>query len=132
MKSKSSMFILGILILAIVGAGVYFFVIKKDEGGSSAGLVSTNTGAAQGLQNAPASQSATGSQVVTILRNLSVIKLDDSVFKNPAFALLTDVSISLPPITNQGRRNPFAPVGIDSVTPTTTTTSTNGTTGPTF
>lgn len=132
MKSKSSMFILGILILAIVGAGVYFFVIKKDGDSSATGLVSTNTGATQGLQNTAAAQSATGSQVVAILRNLSVIKLDDSVFKNPAFALLTDVSISLPPITNQGRRNPFAPIGTDPMTPDPTTTSATGTTGPTF
>ncbi len=129
MKSKSSIFILGIIILAIIGAGVYFFVIKKSAPAQTTGLVSTNTGTAQGLQNAVPGQDTTGSQVVTILRNLSVIKLDDSVFRNPAFALLTDISISLPPITNQGRRNPFAPVGADSVT---VTTSPAPATGPSF
>lgn len=134
MKSKSSMFILGVLILAIVGAGVYFFVIKKSGGTAATGLVSSNTGAAQGLQNTVTGQDTTGSQVVTILRNLSVIKLDDSVFRNPAFALLTDISISLPPITNQGRRNPFAPVGVDAATSTviTTSPSTGTPVGPSF
>lgn len=114
MKSKSSMFILIVLVLAIIGAGVYFFVIKKDTPQVTPGLVSTSTGAAQGVQNSTAGQDTTGSQVVVLLRNLSAIKLDDSVFTNPSFALLTNVSIALPPITNQGRRNPFAPVGADA------------------
>jgi hypothetical protein len=100
--------------------------MNKSGGTSSSttGLVSANTGTAQGLQNTTGDQNTTGSQVVTILRNLSVIKLDDSVFRNPAFALLTDISISLPLVTDQGRRNPFAAVGTDTpATPTTSATT---------
>lgn len=132
MKSKSYTFIVGILILGVIGAGGYFFVAKKEKASVDVGLVSNNATLPQGGQNTN-SQSVTGNQVVTILRNLSAIKLDDSVFRNPAFALLTDISISLPPVTNQGRRNPFAPVGTDtSITvPITITTSTTGG-GPSF
>ncbi len=136
MKSKSSIFILVILILAIVGAGVYFFVFKKgDTPSATSALVSSNTGTTQGLQNTTTTQDTTGSQVVAILRNLSVIKLDDSVFRNPSFELLTDVSIALPPITNQGRRNPFAPVGTDqaaALSEESLTTSTTIPEGPRF
>jgi hypothetical protein len=132
MKSKSSIFILAIVALAIIGAGLYFFVFKKSNTSTtSAGLVSSKTGTSQGLQNTTADQDTTGSQVVAILRNLSVIRLDDSVFRNPAFALLTDISISLPPITNQGRRNPFAPVGTDAAAAPVLTTGTT-TEGPSF
>jgi hypothetical protein len=128
------MFILGIIILAIIGVGIYFFVYKKDATPVATGLVSTNTGTSQGLQNTTTDQSTTGNQVVTILRNLSVIKLDDSVFRNPAFALLTDISISLPPITNQGRRNPFAPVGTEPVpvVPVGTSAASTPSAGPSF
>ena len=123
------MFILIIVALLIVGVLVYFFVIKgKKAPASDATLVSTNTGAAQGLQNQnPTDQSTTGSQIVEILRNLSVIKLDDSVFRNPAFGLLRDMSVAIPPVINQGRRNPFAPVGNDAAVTTTETTP-----GPSF
>jgi len=128
MKSSSSLsFVLILVVLVVVGALLYFFVVR-DSGGSQdqeSGLISATTGASQGLQNAntiPASASATGNRVVEILRNLSVIKLDDSVFQNPAFALLTDISIRLPLPNTQGRRNPFAPAGaVTTPTPTTTT-----------
>lgn len=116
MKSKSTGFILIIVVLLVVAVLVYFFVIKGKSTGTQAqptGLVSTTTGTAQGLQTPVASTSSTGSQVVEILRNLSVLKLDDAVFRNPAFSLLSDISIALPPVSNQGRRNPFAPIGVE-------------------
>lgn len=138
MKSKSGNLILILVILLVVVALVYFFVIR-DKGTSipdaQTGLVSSNTGASQGLQNTVSAE--TGSQVVVLLRNLTAIKLDDSVFRNPSFALLTDMSVSLPPVSDPGRRNPFAPIGIDAPLPTipvstpTTPTSTSAG-GPSF
>lgn len=115
MKSQSSMVIILVVLLVISGL-VYVFVIRKPSTDTTqSGLVSTTTGGAQGLQN-QASSSTTGSQVVQILRNLSVIKLDDRVFKNPAFAMLVDLSTAIPAATNPGRRNPFAPIGADGGT----------------
>lgn len=119
MKSKSTTFILILVVLLVVAALVYFFVIKKDTTTTAPSLVSTNTGQSTSLVNQ--SGSSTGSQVVEILRNLTVIKLDDAVFRNPAFNQLSDMSIALPPIVNQGRRNPFAPAGSDYVAPVVST-----------
>lgn len=121
MKSKPSTFILILVVLLVVAVLVYFFVFKKKDTTAptnQTGLVSTSTGGTQGLQNTNTSE--TGSQVVMLLRNLTAIKLDDSVFRNPSFALLTDLSVSLPPVSNPGRRNPFAPIGIDAPIPSLT------------
>ncbi len=46
--------------------------------------------------------------LVATLGSLNVIRLDDSIFKDPVFASLTDFGIVLPP-QEVGRRNPFAP-----------------------
>ena len=137
-KSPLLKFAQVLIIVGIIAVTGYFFGFKNDyaNAADTPGLVSTNKGTAQGLQNTAATGDTTGSQVVSILRNLSVIKLDDAVFRNPAFALLTDISISLPPVTNQGRRNPFAPVGAaDIAIPATITTPGTGTIptgGPSF
>lgn len=116
MKSKSSTFILIVVILLVVGGLVYFFVIKGDSTSSSPtiGLVSTNTGKATGVAVASTGGGSTGDQVVSLLRNLSVIQLSDAIFQNPSFSMLQDISITLPPVTNQGRRNPFAVVSGDN------------------
>lgn len=116
MKSSSSKFVQVLVIVGVIAATGYFLGFKNyhADAADTPGLVSTTKGSSQGLQNSTNTGDNTGSQVVSILRNLSVIKLDDAVFRNPAFALLTDVSISLPPVSNQGRRNPFAPVGTDN------------------
>ncbi len=138
MKSTPSKFIHILIIVGVIATAGYFLGFKNDhvDAAETAGLVSANKGATQGLPNTTAAGDNTGSQVVSILRNLSVIKLDDAVFRNPALALLTDISISLPPVTNQGRRNPFAPVGtdnpaVDTTSSATTTTTTTTTVTPT-
>lgn len=115
MKSKSSIFILAIVILLVVGGLVYFFVIKDDSTTTTptTGLVSTNTGKTTGTAVATTGSTGTGDQVVALLRNLSVIQLSDALFQNPHFSQLLDISITLPPVTNQGRRNPFAALGGD-------------------
>ncbi len=129
MKSKSSTFILIIVVLLVVGGLVYFFVIKGKDGGAPAseslatgGLVSTNTGRTTGAAVATTGTANPGDQVVALLRNLSTIQLSDAVFVNPSFSQLRDISIVLPPVTNQGRRNPFAPIGGENVAPAPTGT----------
>ena len=131
MQKLFSKFVISFGICCLIVTGTYLFGFKNNHAValSLSGLISSNTGSSQGLQNNTVDQN-TGSQVVTILRNLSVIKLDDSVFRNPAFGLLTDLSISLPPVTNQGRRNPFAPIGTD--TDVSSSTNTNALGGPSF
>ncbi|MDB4984608.1 MAG: hypothetical protein JWM20_787 [Patescibacteria group bacterium] len=135
MKSKSSTLILILAVVLVVGILVYFFVIRKPSSPTAdAGLVSASTGTAGAVPTASSAGSKPGDEVVSILRNLTAISLSDAVFQNPSFAMLTDLSISLPPATNPGRRNPFAPVGADAAaaTPiaTSTSTITPGTTSP--
>lgn len=111
LKSKSIFFA---SILIVIGLYFFGFANNSVKAFSISEFISSKINLTQGSENISIDKT-TGNQVVTILRSLSVIKLDDSVFRNPAFGLLTDLSISLPPVTNQGRRNPFAPLGVDVV-----------------
>jgi hypothetical protein len=131
-QSKSNIFIIILVIIAIVGGAVYWFAFRNPAetpaSSGTPGLVSTNAPAANtsisSSTNVSAAGSATGNQVVQILRNLSNIRLDDGVFRNPAFALLTDISITLPPVTIQGRRNPFSAPSANTETSASAVTTT--------
>lgn len=115
MKSPSTIFL--IIAVVVVGAGAAYFFLGRnaDSPVPASGLVSTNTGAAAGVSGTPApSGISTGSQVVELLRNLSVIQLSPAVFQNPSFALLSDIGVAIPPVSSPGRRNPFAAVGADN------------------
>lgn len=113
-----------VVVLIIIAMVVYFVAVKGNNSSSSSstpGLVSTTAGATgvptsqpSGIPTSAQTTGTPGSQVVALLRNLSAIQLNDQVFTNPSFALLTDLSVQLPEVTNQGRRNPFAPVGSDA------------------
>jgi hypothetical protein len=48
--------------------------------------------------------------LLVTLQNLHTIKLDNSIFSDPAFQSLTDFGVVIPSQT-PGRRNPFAPLG---------------------
>jgi len=62
---------------------------------------------------------------LTLLLGVKSIKLDDSIFKDPAFINLHDSSISLTPDGTEGRPNPFAPIGNDTSTSATTPVTQN-------
>lgn len=136
------MFILIVVVLLVVGGLVYFFVGGSGDSTeapatlATGGLVSSNTGQNTGTAVSSTGASNTGDQVVSLLRNLSTIQLNDAVFQHPGFGLLRDITITLPPVTNQGRRNPFAPLSGDNAAtpatqfaPQTTTTATGTTSG---
>lgn len=125
MQSKSSMFILIVAVILVVGFLAYFFGFRNSDATPDAALVSSN--ATTAAIPTAGSGSSTGSQVVSILRNLTAISLSDAVFQNPSYGMLIDLSTQLPPATNLGRRNPFAPIGNDS-TFAPVTTSTNAST----
>lgn len=55
---------------------------------------------------------------LTLLLNVKNIKLDDAIFSEIAFDSLRDSSIVLIPDGNEGRPNPFAPLGNDKIIPT--------------
>jgi len=81
-------------ILVVLGLWAYFTYF----GGGGAPLTASSADA-----------SVSGDLLVT-LNSLNVIRLDDSIFKDPVFGSLSDFGTPLPEPT-PGRRNPFAPVG---------------------
>jgi hypothetical protein len=94
--------------IAIVLILVYVFFIKQSP--EPANLVS--------VSDNPISVNATGSTLdkdfLPILLNIKNIKLDDSIFSDPAFIVLIDSNVVLVPEGNEGRPNPFASFGVEN------------------
>jgi hypothetical protein len=110
MSDKLKNIILFAGILLVLGLGYAFFSGNKDE----APLVATDY-----LDTDPASTATPGSLLASdflpILLSIRGIHLDTSIFNDPAFLSLRDSSIELVPDGNEGRPNPFAPIGSDVV-----------------
>ncbi len=99
------------VIIAILAIG-YSVVNKKKD---STGTLSTVGASA-------ASEPGIGDEFVDTLLNLQVLKLDGDIFNASTFTKLQDFSITLVQLGNQGRPNPFAPIGTD-LSPTSVATS---------
>ena len=84
--------VIGGAVIALAALLLYYFYSQ-----GSAPLLST----AEGTPS-PLSQ-----DLLSTLQNLHTIKLDTSIFKDPAYQSLTDFGVSIPPQA-AGRRNPFA------------------------
>ena len=55
-------------------------------------------------------------EFLSILLSVKSIKLDDAVFADKAFTNLKDSSILLTSTGDEGRINPFAPIGSETAT----------------
>ncbi len=104
-----------IIFVAIAAALIliYVFFIKPSSSDQT-NLVSSTP------MSATASPSVNGTPLVTedflnLLLSVKNIKLDDSIFADPAFSSLHDSSITLVPDATTGRPNPFAQFGNDVV-----------------
>lgn len=103
--------------IGVVLVLVYLFVIKGDE--PEANLVSTNNIPVSGVTVNTAADNVTvldsefSQQILATLSNVKNINLDDSIFSSIAFQSLIDGTIPLVPDNNEGRPNPFAPIGED-------------------
>jgi hypothetical protein len=128
-KIKNILILVVVLVVLVL---IYIFFIKKGPGEpaltTSSGdpvLGSTNTDT--GSQTSEASR-----DFITVLLSVKNIKLDDSIFKDSAYLSLRDSSISLVQDGNEGRPNPFAPIGSETtvappVLPSTTPSITTST-----
>lgn len=108
------------VIIAIVLILIYVYFIKPEP--DTATLISSS-----GSPEVPAgavtdNNSTITEEFLTLLLSVKSIKLDDSIFTDPAFASLSDSTIVLTPDGNEGRPNPFAPFGNDVVMAPTITT----------
>ncbi len=108
-----------ILIFVGIGGvlfGGYFFFMGREEAATS-NLVSTPVSILPGTVPPVTTNSAPamGGDFLAILLNVKNLKLDDKIFSDPAFQSLTDSSITLIQDGNEGRANPFAPLGSDLI-----------------
>ena len=74
-------------------------------------------GMGNGVGMVPGGVNSSGavSDFLPVLLNVKGIRLDDSIFVDPAFSTLRDSSILLVPDGTEGRKNPFAPIGFESI-----------------
>ena len=113
--------------IAAVFVAIYIFFLKPEPA-DDATLVSAPNFTAVNAETAPVSgagsqngASLAAGDFLTLLLNVKNIKLEDAIFSDPAFASLHDSSITLIPDGNEGRPNPFAPLGVDDLPPAPTT-----------
>jgi len=96
-----------ILIVVIIIAGYAFYSGSLST--SSLGLGSGNLFSSFS-SNDEVSDDFVNIEVLKILKRVENIKLDNTVFDNPAFVRLEDKSITLPVVENVGKDNIFAPL----------------------
>lgn len=97
--ASSSKSLIGIIVLVIVGALVYFFYIGNKAPDVDSLLDSQATPDA----------TAASSRILALLNQISSLKIDTSLFNDPAYQSLVDYSVPIPEIP-VGRNNPFAPI----------------------
>ncbi len=110
-------------VIAVVIILVYFFFIKKEP--NQANLVSSSDPTMPTPEGSiPNDNDLIAADFLSMLLNVKNINLDDSIFSDPAFLSLRDSSILLIPDGNEGRPNPFAPIGVENVAPSSTVQTT--------
>ncbi|MEK7564431.1 MAG: hypothetical protein AAB510_02585 [Patescibacteria group bacterium] len=100
--------IAGIFLLIFI-----FFVKKSPE--ESGNLVTTSPSGSVVPTDTNVADSTITQEFLTLLLSVEGIKLDATIFSNPAFTSLRDSTIILNPDGTEGRPNPFAPIGSDKV-----------------
>ena len=94
----------------MIFAYVYFLKPSPEEDS----LVSST-----GLSAIPASPTegneSPDKDFLPLLLSVKNIRLNDAIFSDPSFTALTDSSIELLPEGNEGRPNPFAPLGSENL-----------------
>jgi hypothetical protein len=127
--------ILIFIAIAIVIFSVYFFFLKPDPM-PAPNLTNTADESLPNIgQTTPSASVSPGTpdaaaDFLTLLLNVKNIKLEESLFSDPAFKALRDSSIVIASDGTEGRPNPFAPLGRDITTPAVTSTDPDTTEAP--
>lgn len=102
-----------ILIVALFAAGALWYGMSQSGSGSSSAIVASGSGVATGAGGSVISNAADPEtqKILDILLALRSVKLDDTIFSNPAFASLKDFTTEIVP-EPAGRPDPFAPLGV--------------------
>lgn len=138
---KNQKLLIIVIAVVVLGLGGYLYFSGKstssDTPSPTRTLSSDTTGAnpvalTNDSSTASVSNSAQASEIITLLKNISSIRLETRILQSPSFLALVDSSIILPPIAVSGRVNPFSSTGasISNTIPATEnqTTATTGTT----
>ncbi len=118
------------LVIAAVFAGIYIYFIKPEPEEES--LVSVSPAGSRSSEGEEGDADILGenaevaNEFLTLLLSVKSIKLDDAIFSDQAFMSLRDSSIELIPDGNEGRPNPFAPIGAEGSTVNTPPTTPSG------
>lgn len=112
--------IIVLVVLVLIGVGASFFAGDTSSNQNPLQSVMTGGTGAPLTQNATTNQNSADTEeinreFVATLLNLQAINLNDDIFSQPAFTVLVDNSVRLNQPGNQGRPNPFAPIGSDPV-----------------
>lgn len=107
-----------IIIFLAIGAVLvlgYIFFIKSPSDDTAALVSSTSSKVAGDATSlVPIGEGTSVAQdFLSLLLNVTGIKLNNAIFSDNAFLSLRDSSITLIPDGNEGRPNPFAPIGVD-------------------
>ena len=91
--------LVGVVLVAIVGAGIYFYSSSSGGSGSSSDTAS--------------SSEPVGQDVLNLVNSFQGVRIDPTLFSQQEFQDLKDFTTVLQ-TESQGRDNPFAPIGSDS------------------
>jgi len=84
-------------IIVAIAALIYFY------------LTGNTTSESQTLQELSTANQVEGAQVLSLLNEISSLKIDNSFFNNPSYKTLRDYSVQIPALS-VGRPNPFSSV----------------------
>src|SRR3989344_5822709 len=131
MTSKITNVILFIIITTLLVLAYVFFIKKPpEEGNLVSSFVSSSSGGLSEKDNSSLDSSIT-KDFLSVLLNVKSIKLNDAIFSDEAFSNLKDSSILLTSTGDEGRSNPFAPIGYEAtITPKSSTITVPQTTTP--
>lgn len=92
-----------IAVIVVIAVIVYFY------------YQGTITPASTTLSATDIADQAVGAQVLNLLHEITSLKIDTSIFKDPAYLTLRDYTVLIPSLP-VGRVNPFAPLPGDVIT----------------
>ena len=98
------------IVIAIVIVFIFFYFTKASSA-DQANLVSSGSTATTNVTGSGTDGNSIAQSFLTLLLSVKTIKLDVSIFSDPAFSSLHDSSISLTPDAVTGKPNPFAQFG---------------------
>jgi hypothetical protein len=105
-----------IILFSVIGvamAGVYMFFVRGDSDQDI--LVATPGTPVLPNDTMSIPSGSAAAEFLPILLNVKNIRLENSIFNDPAFMSLRDSSILLIPDGTEGRPNPFAPIGFENL-----------------